>query len=136
MDCKVGRVQEIHNGSIDVLVERHSACSGCHAKGMCSSADRRDETFTITDFPLGLQVGDRVRIVASKSGNPMKAVLYAFVIPLVLLLIEVVLFSIMGVEENILLVILIASLALYTFILWVFRKFFERKFRLRVEPIE
>lgn len=133
MECKVGRIQAIREESVDVLVERHSACSGCHAKSMCSSSDRKDELFTITEFPAGIQIGDRVRVVPSGSGKPIMAVLYAFVIPLIILLTEAVIFSIKSISESLLLMIMTGSLVLYAVILWFMRGFFESRFRLRVE---
>lgn len=135
MDCKIGRVQSIHTHSIEILVERHSACSGCHAKGMCSSADRKDETFTIKDFPEGLKVGDRVKITASGNAKPIKAVLYVFVIPLILLLIEAIALSVMNVSENTLLLVLVSTIVVYALILRLFRGYFEKTFKLKVEGL-
>lgn len=135
MDCKIGAIKSIKDGRVEVRVERHSACSGCHARGVCSSADRKEETIEIREYPIGLQVGDQVRILPSAQTKPLKAVLYAFVFPLILLLSEAILLSSLGTEETTLLLIMLGTLLLYALLLRGMRSYFETTFRLKIEPL-
>ena len=85
MDCKEGTISQIKDDRIVVLIERRSACSTCHARGSCLSSDKDEQLIEVSDYPLGVQVGDRVRLIPAKGGSPLKAVLFAFVIPIILL---------------------------------------------------
>ena len=67
MDCKEGIVTEIASDHVIVRMVRSSACSGCHAKGVCHSGDAKEELLTVTSYPRGLAVGEKVRILFSDS---------------------------------------------------------------------
>lgn len=136
MECKVGVVKALEAGRAVVLVERHSACSGCHAKGFCSSSDRKEEELSIADYPIGLQVGERVRVIPVEGGAPLRAVLIVFVVPLLLMAIGAIVMNVMGLGEPMMLALLLGGLVLYGLILTRFRGYFERKFRLRIERLD
>jgi len=80
-----------HNGiviSVDgvkasVKIEVQSACSGCHAKGICSAADMAEKIIE-TVSEESLTVGDSV-IVEMDQRLGFKAVMFAFLIPFILL---------------------------------------------------
>lgn len=135
MDCKVGTVSQLKAGSVVVLIERHSACSGCHARGACSSADKDDQLIEVEDYPLGLQVGEKVRLVPSKEGKPLKAVLYAFVIPLILLAAVAIVLSHRGASDETVLMASLLTIAVYGGVLWLLRGYFARVFHLRAERV-
>lgn len=80
-----------HNGiviSVDgvkasVKIEVQSACSGCHAKGLCSAADMAEKIIE-TVSEESLTVGDSV-IVEMDERLGFKAVMFAFLIPFFLI---------------------------------------------------
>lgn len=135
MECKIGQVRNIQDGYVIISIERHSACSGCHAKGFCTSMDQKDQEIKITDYPIGLQVGDLVRVVPATNAKPIKAVLFAFIIPLILMALSAIVMSSMGLGEGIMVLTLLVILLVYALILRGNRGYFEREFRLKVEPI-
>lgn len=133
MECKVGTVKEIKGDKAVVYIERHSACSGCHAKGACTSADKDSQLIIVQDFPSGLAEGARVRIVAVEGGTPLKAVLFAFIIPIVLIGMGAIVMTRLETKETTMLLILLCGLLLYGGVLWLLRGYFEKTFRLRAE---
>lgn len=133
MECKIGTVKEIKADKVIVHIERHSACSQCHAKGACTSADKDNQLIEVDEFPIGLSIGSKVRIVAVKGGTPLKAVLFAFVIPIVLMGIGAIVMNQLETEETIMLLILLSGLLLYCGVLWLLRGYFEKTFRLKAE---
>ncbi|MDO5016731.1 MAG: SoxR reducing system RseC family protein [Porphyromonas sp.] len=136
MDCKIGTVNEIKDHAIVVRIERHTACSNCHAKGACTSADRDEQMIEVEDYPLGTAVGDRVRIVPVEGGTPMKAVLYAFIIPLLIIIAVVIFAHYTGISETSMMLIQLGGLLLYAGILRLGRGYLDKTFRLRAEIVE
>lgn len=133
MECRVGIVKTIHDGKLEVQITRNSACSTCHAKGACTSQDVKEQIITITDYSDGLKEGDAVSIIADSSLG-MKAVLYAFVIPLVILISTALLLNSHGTAEDIMVCILLGLLVLYGSVLRMLRGYFARVFSFRAEP--
>ena len=85
--CREGIVRAIDGDDIHVEVIVSSACSGCHAKSICIPSDRRQEVITVKNTRHeDFQVGETVELLLETSaGN--KAVVLAYVLPLVVLLV-------------------------------------------------
>lgn len=136
MDCKEGTISQIKDDRIVVLIERRSACSACHARGACLSSDKDEQLIEVSDYPLGVQVGDRVRLIPAKGGSPLKAVLFAFVIPIILLAAFSIGMNMAGVSEEVLLVSLVGVLLLYAGLLKLLGGYFDQTFKLRAELVK
>lgn len=134
MDCKEGIVTEIASDHVIVRMVRSSACSGCHAKGVCHSGDAKEELLTVTSYPRGLAVGEKVRILFSDSKG-LVAVVYAFVIPLIFIVAGVTLMSYFGTSELIMLLVLLLFMVGYYLILSFFKKRFVKAFQIKIERI-
>lgn len=80
----IGTVESFQNGLLKVRVQQLSACSGCHAKDLCTSAEKKDRILEIDNVTGSFTTKDTV-LVQAQSSMGMKAVLIAFVIPLILL---------------------------------------------------
>ncbi|MBP5497200.1 MAG: SoxR reducing system RseC family protein [Bacteroidales bacterium] len=85
--CREGIVRAIDGDNISVEIIVSSACSGCHAKSICIPSDRRQEVITVKNTRHeDFQVGETVELLLETSaGN--KAVVLAYVLPLVVLLV-------------------------------------------------
>jgi len=79
--CHQGIVKEITGNTLFVKIERRSACATCHAKGVCLSADKKDEIITVTtNEPELFQVNEIVQLTLKKSLGA-KAVVLAYLCP-------------------------------------------------------
>jgi sigma-E factor negative regulatory protein RseC len=85
-----GIIEHIDGNHIKVRILQQSACSACHAKGYCTAADSSEKTVDIVDSSGRFKVHDRVTI-EGKTSLGYKAVLWAYVIPLVLIVAMVIL---------------------------------------------
>lgn len=96
----------------------------------------RMRTVTITrDIPVGLSVGDPVQIIADDP-KVLQASTYAYIIPLVLIILEAVLLpKYFGIGEMALIGVILATVALYAVLLWVLRDHFKRIFTFRIRPL-
>ena len=79
-----GIVESVNGTEAHVRIMQSSACSGCHAAKSCMAADAREKYIDCVMLEP-LQVGDEVTVeIEQKVG--WLAVLYAFVLPFLLLM--------------------------------------------------
>ncbi|MBQ9201056.1 MAG: SoxR reducing system RseC family protein [Bacteroidales bacterium] len=85
----VGQVEAVNQSSVSVRIEQTSACSACHARRVCLSADSREKLIeALSDADDTFQVGETV-MVTGRASQGMKAVWWAYVLPLLLLMLAV-----------------------------------------------
>ena len=76
-----GEIMSIKDGVVCVKIEQTSACVSCQVKGICSAAEKQDKTIEVDLPDETFKEGDKV-LIFEKSSLGFKAVLYAYVIPL------------------------------------------------------
>ncbi len=122
-----GIISEIYNNCVYVRIVQSSACSDCHAKNMCSISESKEKVIEIPNLFEEYHVGEEV-IVTGNSSLGMKAVLYAFVIPLILIMIVLASTIKLSGSESISAIFAIASLGVYLIILYLLREKLKKKF--------
>lgn len=72
---------------VDVKMEVNSACAGCKAKEVCGSGESQERLVSAyADYPEIYKVGQEVTISIEQIMG-VKAVIYSYVVPLVLMLV-------------------------------------------------
>lgn len=118
-----------------VRIEQNSACSGCHAKGACTAADRADkEIEAIAYGNEEFHVGERVLLRGSDHIG-RQAVLIAFVLPFVLMLILLALFMYLFNNEGVAGLASLLSLVPYYILLYFKRSVLQKKFIFEVHKL-
>lgn len=80
-----GIVENISGSHLQVRIVQTSACAGCNVKGHCSVADSKEKLIDVTTAPgNAYRQGDRVWVVGTNTMGA-KAVVWAFVLPFVLM---------------------------------------------------
>ena len=126
-----GVVVGIDGQDVLVMIVQHSACAGCHAKGACTASDSKDKIIIAKSRGEAYQIGERVLLVGSNS-MAWSALAYAFILPLILSI--ALLFVVSGiVSEAMSCLFVLALLAIYYFILFLFRSKLETKFVFYIE---
>ncbi len=93
-----GIITRHETGTIYVSILAQSACGACHAKGVCGMSEMQEKVVEINDAGLSeLAVGTPVT-VAMKRTTGLKAVLYGYFLPFLLLM--TTLFVAMGYFDN------------------------------------
>ncbi|MDX9748694.1 MAG: SoxR reducing system RseC family protein [Paludibacter sp.] len=87
-----GIVRNVNGKHIQVQIVQLSACSSCHAKGACSAADMDEKLIDVETDNLDYKVGDTV-ILYGQSSMGLFAVLLAFVIPFLLILLTLLIIN-------------------------------------------
>jgi len=124
----MGRILEITPDFTTVQIVVSSACSSCHAKGLCGMSEEEDKVIMVPTDPYAeYNAGDEVK-VKTKMTMGLKAVWISYVIPLAVLMILIL--SLHSVIGNDLLTGLaaIGGVALYYFCVWLFRERLQNEF--------
>lgn len=123
-----GKITEITQDFTTVEIIASSACSSCHAKGLCGMSEEQEKIIMLPTDPYAThQVGDEVEI-CTKMTMGLKAVWISYVIPLAVLMILIL--SLSGIFENEALrgLAAIAGVGVYYFIIWIFRDRLKNEF--------
>jgi len=122
-----GIITKIENDCIYVSITQLAACAECHAKTMCSISESKNKIIEIPYTESGFKPGDSVMVTGTPTMGLM-AVLYAFVIPLTVILLMLFIFDHFFGSETLAALLCIVSLALYFVVLYLFRKKLKKKF--------
>ena len=96
-----GRIKSVSDGKVTVEILSESACSACHAKGVCSMGESaRKEVEVSVGNPESYTVDQEVEVLLSSTLGH-KAVWIAYVIPLILLVAFIMLPLSMGASEGV-----------------------------------
>ncbi len=111
-----------------VAIEQHSACSQCHAAGLCGLADVVEKAIEVPTDPYAKYgVGDEVEVLL-KASMGMKAVWLAYFVPLVILLVAILGLISLGAGEVVAGLSGIGAVALYYLLLWLFRERLQNEY--------
>ena len=80
-----GIIQSINGNQLTILISQNSACSECHAKGACMAANTKEKMVEVVDDSGKFRLNERVMLLG-KTSIGYKAILWAFVIPLILMI--------------------------------------------------
>ena len=128
-----GRVLEVDSDFTTVQILVSSACSECHAKGLCGMSESEEKVIMVPTDPYAEhKVGDQVRI-KTKMTMGLKAVWISYVIPLAILMILILSLSALFDSEFLVGGLSIFGVALYYFGIWIFRDRLSSEFVFYIE---
>ena len=122
-----GIVDSIDGNRVRVRIVQTSACAACKVAGHCNAAEAKEKLVDVlTADVTRWKVGDAVTVAASQQ-MATRALLLAFGLPLVLLL--VVLFTVLAVtgREGLSALCGLAALVPYYTVLWLTRKRLQQR---------
>ena len=79
-----GIVENIDGSHIVVRIVQTSACSACSAKGLCNASESKEKQIDVYEVNPSYQIGEEVMVCGTTSMG-MRAVLLAFGVPLLIL---------------------------------------------------
>lgn len=128
-----GRIVDINQDFTTVEIVATSACSSCHAKGLCGMSEEQEKLIMVpTDGFADHKVGDVVQ-VNTKMTMGLKAVWISYVIPLVILMILILSLSTVFNNEFLCGLAAIGGVAIYYFGIWLFRDRLSTEFVFYIE---
>ena len=129
-----GIIEHIDGKHIKVRIVQSSACSSCQAKAICSSSESKEKVVDIyVNSSENYAIGEQVNVCASETMG-RNAVILAFVIPLIVMIICITLsIRYLMINEVTSIAISLMFLALYYWILSISKNRISKKFSFWIE---
>ncbi|NMB05712.1 MAG: SoxR reducing system RseC family protein [Bacteroidales bacterium] len=128
-----GIIEKINGKKITVRILQQSACSSCHAKGACTSADSKEKFVDIADHSGQFTLHEQV-IIEAKESIGYKAVFWAFMLPLLILIAMLVLTTnIWHFSETEAALSSLLALAPYYLLLYLMRNYMAHTFQFSIK---
>ena len=126
-----GIVTHIGKQYIQVSIVQQSACSACHANKMCLAAESKEKIIEVENDNYNVHEGDTVTLIGDRAMG-FSAVLWAFVVPLLLILFTLLIADFLKITEILAASITAGIIAVYYLILYFFKDKFRNKFKFRI----
>ena len=126
-----GIINKIDKNRIQVLIVQQTACNECQANGVCFTAENGTKIIEVENSESIFKEGDKVILFGMKS-NALLAVLIAFLLPFILILISLFILNYFIANEVISGAISVGILLPYYLILSFFNKKFKSKFQFEI----
>lgn len=129
-----GVIEKIEPPFVFVRIVQQSACSGCHAKSLCTISESKVKTIEIEDHSGKYKVDEEVNICGSYTLG-LQAVLLSFVIPIFLILISLIAGNFITGNETLGGIISLVILLPYYTMLYLVRNKLKKKFTFSLSKI-
>ncbi len=127
-----GRVVAIEGQKIRVALLKHGACGGCKARDKCGMVEQQErEVEVITSAVNNFQVGDSVTVSVTMGMGRM-AVILAYFLPLVLLVVLMVIGNFFSLSEGFVALIGLVGVACYYYFLYLVREKIAKEIHLTI----
>lgn len=128
-----GIVENVTESTVFVKILAMSACSSCHAKGMCNLAEMEEKVVEVRkESGREFRGGDKVTVTMRRSQGS-KAVMLGYVVPFLVMMGMLVLVLVLTGNEGLAGLSAILVLVPYYWLLYVYRNKLKRSFSFRIE---
>lgn len=128
-----GRIVEMTPDFTTVEILVSSACSACHAKGLCGMSEAEEKVIMVPTDPYSeRKVGDQV-VVKTKMTMGLKAVWISYVVPLAILMILILSLSAVFESQVLCGLASVGGVAVYYFVIWLLRDRLQNEFSFYLE---
>lgn len=127
-----GIVTNINGDEVEVKILSKSACASCNIKGACNISEMKEKIISIPSAKSkDLSIGQNVMVsIGLKQAN--KAVVFAYVIPTIILFSMIFILNFLKIDEGINALISIGSLIPYYLVLFFSRDKIKHKFEYEI----
>ena len=127
-----GIVTKIDNDNVEVKILSKSACASCNIKTACNMSEMQEKIISIpAPKDKKLSIGQDV-VISIKLGQANRAVIFAYVIPVIILISMIFILSVLKIDEGVNALISIGTLIPYYFILYLLKDRIKRKFEYEI----
>ncbi len=128
-----GIVEQLTDDKVFVKILSMSACSSCHAKGMCNVAEVEEKVVELKKDPQReVKVGDQVTLEMKKSLGSY-AVMLGYIVPFFLLIGVLILVLFLSGDEGAAGLSAILALIPYYWLLYTYRRKLKSTFRFMIQ---
>ena len=127
-----GIITGIDDNNVQIKILSKSACASCNIKGACNMSEMKEKIISVPrPEDKNLSVGQEVKI-SMGLGQANRAVIFAYVIPVIILVGMIFILNALKFDEGINALISIGSLIPYYLILFLFKDKFKQKFEYEI----
>ena len=126
-----GTVTKVDGNSVLVSITSNSACSGCHAEGLCGISGKEEKIIDIKGR-YNVSPGDTVTVMMEQSTG-YKAVILSYLIPLVIVITGMIICNLLSFNELTAGLVSISLLVPWYLILYLFRNKINRSFTFKLK---
>lgn len=131
-----GYIIKIEGNTVTVKVLQLSACAHCEGKKYCTLAESKEKEIKIYDSNANeYSIGEEVQIIAQQK-QLFTAVLWAYVLPLILLFIGVGLGSILELPEIHSALMGLIAVAMYYVFLFAINKYLSKSLEFKISKLK
>lgn len=131
-----GNIIKIEGNLITVKILQVSACAHCAEKKFCTLAESKEKEITVSETnPEAYSIGEEVNIVTQKR-QVFTAVLWAYIMPLILLFIGVGVGTLLNLPEVHTALLGIAAVAIYYVFLMAINKILSKSLEFKISKIQ
>lgn len=130
-----GIVERVENGITYVKITQHSACAECQASAMCAASEKKEKIIEIAT-PANETFREKEEVlVCGKSSLGLLAVVYAFIVPVFLIVSALILTQQSTESETTAAIVGVITLAIYYYVLYLLRNNLKKKFIFSIEKL-
>lgn len=138
MDNKIqhlGVIESIEGNCLHVAISQSSACAECKVAGHCNASESKDKIIDIiTDSVAEYSIGECVNVFTTK-GVGMMATIYAYVLPLVIMMIVLILVKVITESDGWAAISALLSLIPYYICVYILRNIISSQVYFEIEKI-
>ena len=131
-----GNIIKIEGNLITVKILQVSACAHCAEKKFCTLAESKEKEITVSETnPEAYSIGEEVNIVTQKR-QVFTAVLWAYIMPLILLFIGVGMGTLLNLPEVHTALLGLVAVAIYYVFLMAINKILSKSLEFKIRKIQ
>lgn len=130
----LGKVVEITLNDVKVCITSSSACSGCHAKGVCGMSDSSEKIIVVNKPNHNYIIDQTVKVILKQSLG-FKALLLGYLLPFIVVITTLIILNILNFPELQTGLYSLLVLVPYYLILYLFKDKISRSFNFEIESI-
>ena len=129
-----GIIKTIHNKKIVISIISQSACSACHANGLCNLNETKEKEIEVYNNVENFTEGEKVIVYFSKMLGS-RAVFLGYILPFLLLIFSLLLVYTITKKEELSGLISIVTLIIYYIILYLSKNKISKTFKFSIKKI-
>ncbi len=130
-----GIVKQASSKKLIVSIITNSSCASCEAKGSCSSSEIEEKEIEVRKFDDIYKVGEQV-VVFLKESLGFRALFLGYLLPFIVLMTTLIIFTSLGFSEGTAGLIALGSLLPYYTILYFLNKKLKNTFSFSIRKIK
>ena len=127
-----GIITGMDGNKIRIHIEQQSACRTCHSRSVCMASDMKEKEVFVENDGGNYQIGETVELLG-RTSTGLLAVLLAFVIPFLLILLSLIILQRVVTSEAVSALISLSLLMPYYLILSLFNKKLDKKLQFYIQ---